>query len=88
MDCKTCQYYVPYYVKHVRHLLELDGHCTHVEKRRGKDAWNLREKCALWTPSADKKEERKKCIEEMLRDMAKTLEDIRLILESDSHSAP
>ena len=67
MDCKTCQYYVPYYVKHVRHLLELDGHCT---------------------PSADKKEERKKCIEEMLRDMAKTHEDIRLILESDSHSAP
>ena len=82
-NCKTCQYYVPHYIKYKRFLIEIGGHCKNIKKRKKKEDRGLRRVCADWAPSLNKKEERRKSIEEALQEMEKTLEDIRMILLSD-----
>ncbi|MBD5637006.1 MAG: hypothetical protein HDP28_04205 [Clostridia bacterium] len=84
-NCKNCEYYVPHYVKRKTCFREIEGHCINeqLNKRYPRDMWKLRQPCDYWKPQKNKKEERKKTIKEVLRDMEKSLEDIKLILQSD-----
>lgn len=85
-DCSHCGHFVKHYVKVNQFLVEANcGHCImgvslkSFRKRNGKP----HESCDNWTPQANKKEERRKNIKEVLRDMEKSLSDIRTILKSD-----
>ena len=82
-NCKNCGYYLPHYIKSRVKLIEVDGHCMNIVHKRQREAVKLCEPCRYWKPQEDKKEERRKIIKVVLRDMEKSLEDIKLILQSD-----
>lgn len=84
-NCKNCGNYLPHFVKRGTHLAEVNGHCVSdkLNKKYARDSWKLRENCAAWIPQKNKKAERRKTIKETLRNMEKSLEDIKIILQSD-----
>ncbi len=85
-DCKNCGYYVQHYVKQNQYLFMVEcGHCVNraLFKKFPKEFGKIRENCIYWEPQNTKKEKRRKNIQETLRDMEKSLEDIKIILQSD-----
>ena len=84
-NCKNCKYYKFHYVKDKQHLLQLaEGHCTNLQLfSRIRDKRKIFSNCQFWEPMELQKEERKKVIKEVLRDMEKSLRTIEAILKSD-----
>ncbi len=80
-NCKNCRYFLQHYVKHKRYILKVE--CGHCLKRYRLKCGECRKNCESWEPIAIQKEERRKSIKALLRDMEKSLEDIKLILQSD-----
>lgn len=84
-NCKNCGYYIQHYVKCDAYILSIEcGHCAKklVTIPSGEGV-KLKKPCDYWTPQENKKEKRRKMIKAVLRDMEKSLEDIKIILQSD-----
>ena len=84
--CNNCRYYLAHYIKGQRGLRELcEGHCINDElyRKRNRSRYKLYDNCEYWEPIAIQKAERRKSIKQILRDMEKSLEDIKMILQSD-----
>lgn len=84
-SCKNCRYYAVHYVKSNQNLLKLsEGHCVNNSLFPAiKNRKKIYTDCKFWEPVEIKIAERKKHIKEVLRNMEKSLEDIRAILQSD-----
>ena len=77
--CKNCKYFVQHYIKHKRYLLKVEcGHC--------KNGHKYGKACGKWELIEPQKEERRKSIKALLEDINKSLEEIRMILQSDEES--
>lgn len=83
--CKSCEYYIPHFVRKRACFLEIGGHCTNTAcgKRVPQYDWKIRENCGEWKPKKIKKEDRRKTIDEVQRSMEKSLREIKAILKSD-----
>ncbi len=84
-SCENCKYYVQHYIKHKRFLLKVNcGHCTNdkLKNKFARENAKLRKNCEYWE-KGDQKEERRKIIKEVLRDIDQSLEEIKIILQSD-----
>ena len=84
-NCYNCRYYLRHYAKSKTRLAPLyEGHCIHdsrISKPKGRK--QIISDCAFWETVKIQKEERKKSICAVLRDMEETLEVIKMILQSD-----
>ena len=80
-NCRNCRYFLQHYVKHKRYILKVE--CGSCKKRHRLKCGELRKNCDKWEPIEIQKEERRKSIKETLQNMEKSLEDIKLILQSD-----
>ena len=79
--CRNCRYFSQHYVKHKIYILKVE--CGNCLKKYRLKCGELRKNCNDWEPIEIQKVERRKTIKVVLQDMEKSLEDIRIILQSD-----
>ena len=88
-NCENCRYYSQHYVKVDTYFTKVFcGHCTNPDAAARKDKrkkYNI--VCEHWEPIEIRERERKEAIERTLRNMAKQIESIAMILKDDEKGA-
>ena len=82
-SCRNCRYYLKHYIKKNTKYQPIQfGHCANQNNpKRTKSV----EVCELWENNEIKMEERRKAIDEVLRDIEKHLSEMAMILNEDKH---
>ena len=79
-NCELCGFYVQHYVKRHNKFRKVSGYCIN-KKPRIKEL----KPCELWKPDENTEERQKQSICDALRDMAKQIDDIAIILKNEDY---
>ena len=87
-NCENCRYYLQHSAKSNTYFTKVFcGHCTNplAKARDKRKKYNI--VCEHWEPIEIRERERKEAIERTLRNMAKQIESIAMILKDDEQGA-
>ncbi len=87
-NCENCRYYLQHYAKIDTYFTKVFcGHCTNplAKARDKRKKYNI--VCEHWEPIEIREQERKEAIERTLRNMAKQIESIAMILKDNEKGA-
>jgi hypothetical protein len=86
--CENCRYYLQHYAKIDTCFTKVFcGHCTNTLAKARDKRKKYHIVCEHWEPIEIREQERKEAIERTLRNMAKQIESIAMILKDDEKGA-
>lgn len=84
-SCKNCEYFFQHFGWSANRFITVEcGHCLkHNINKRDRARFPLYHGCEDWQPKEKEIATRKESLKELLTDMAKRIDDIALMLDSD-----